>query len=338
MRLPRFVLFAALLLVTLCSFASASNWDKDDHEIFELQSALTTSIGKGTTFYSLLDIPISASSSEIKRAYRRKSLEWHPDKNSGVKGAQQRFERLGLVYKILRDERKDRYDHFLRSGFPKWRRDGYFYERYRPGLGSVMVGIVLVSMLVEVGVSRLTSGQERAKVERLKMSARAVAWGPRYQALLAGLLFPAKPAVGGSKVTETERKVRVPITGFPLPAFPSSTAIQGGTVDWDVQENLARTALSAATSSDGAPIVDCLVQGEDVLLLDRFSGDWVRLDENDARPSGMLQTWPVRLVGAIVNKVTGKGEDVFNEEEEVEVEQEKETKVQKNKKGKKKTK
>ncbi len=67
--------------------------------------------------------------------------------------------------------------------------NGYFYERYRPGLGSVVVGIILVTMLVEVGISKLTSGQERAKIERLKMSARLVAWGPRYQALLAALLY-----------------------------------------------------------------------------------------------------------------------------------------------------
>lgn len=313
---------AALLLAVLTISASAAtHWDKDDHEIFELQSALEKSEGKGATFYSVLNIKPTSNLAEIKRAYRKKSLELHPDKNLGVDGAQQRFERLGLVYKILRDGRKDRYDHFLKSGFPKWRQNGYFYERYRPGLGSVVVGIVLFSMAVEVGISKLTSGQERKKIEKLKMSARLVAWGPRYQAILASVLFTSDTPAGvpPSKIPQTEKKVRVPITGFAsLPAFPPTHAIKAGDVDWDVQEQLTRSLLSnpASSATDGVPIVECRVKGDEVALYDKFSNEWVRLEEDDARPSGVLQTWPVRLVGALVNKVTGKHEDVLGEVEE----------------------
>ena len=320
MRLSRFLFVATALLLTLFTIttSAATNWDKDDHEIFELQSALEKSEGKGSTFYSILNLPRSSTSADIKRAYRKKSLELHPDKNLGVAGAQQRFERLGLVYKILRDGRKDRYDHFLSKGFPKWRQNGYFYERYRPGLGSVIVGIVLVTMLVEVGISKLTSGQERAKIERLKMSARLVAWGPRYQALYAALVYPStSPALPTSKIPSTEKKVRVPITGFPtLPQFPSPTAIKSGSVDWDVQESLTRSVLNNPGVSGEVPIVECLVHEEDVLLMDKFTGEWVRLDEEDAQESKFHQTWPFRLVSAVVNRFTGKHEDVLGEVEE----------------------
>ncbi|GAC95571.1 hypothetical protein PHSY_003147 [Pseudozyma hubeiensis SY62] len=329
MKLSRFILIPTLLILTLLlTTTSAANWDKDDHEIFELQSALESTYGKSTNFYSLLDIPTSSSSAVIKRAYRKKSLELHPDKNPNIPDAQQRFERLGLVYKILRDERKDRYDHFLKSGFPKWRRNGYFYERYRPGLGSVLVGIVLVSVAVEMGISRLTSGQERSKIERLKMGARLVAWGPRYQEVLASV----GQGEAESKLAKGERKVRVPITGFPsLPAYPSQAEIRSGKVDWDKQESLTRAVLtnpSTANDGSGAPIVDCLVSGADVSLLDKFSGEWIRLDENDAAPSKIGQTWPVRLVQAVVNRFTGGHEDVLGEveddlEEKVEVVKEK---------------
>ncbi|CDR99748.1 hypothetical protein [Sporisorium scitamineum] len=315
---------AALLLAIFTITASAAaHWDKDDHEIFELQSALEKSEGKGATFYSVLDIKRTSSLAEIKRAYRKKSLELHPDKNLGVEGAQQRFERLGLVYKILRDGRKDRYDHFLKSGFPKWRQNGYFYERYRPGLGAVLVGIVFLSMAVEVGISKLTSGLERRKIERLKMSARLVAWGPRYQAILASLFDETPAGVQPSKISQMEKKVRVPITGFPsLPAYPSAAAIKSGTVDWDVQEQLTRSVLSNPAVSDGAPIVECLVHKDDVLLHDKFSQEWVKLDEDDAKPSGFHQTWPFRLVGALVNRVTGKHEDVLGEVEDEQDEEE----------------
>lgn len=325
MRLSRLLLLAIVLSVTLLSLcASASQWSKEDHEIFELQAALekaeaALSSRKGTTgstgskkvnFYSLLGIPNTATSSEIKRAYRKRSLELHPDKNSGVKGAQKRFEQLGLVYKILRDDRKDRYDHFLRSGFPKWRNTGYFYERYRPGLGSVVVGIVLFTMLVEVLISRLTSLQERAKILRLKHSAYLVAWGPRYQSILIG--------EEGAKVSATEKKVKLPITGFPdLPAMP--TAAQQSSTNWDEQEKKIRQSVSGATSAshgcgNGSVVVECLVKDKQVYLHDKFSEEWVILDENDAQPSQFIQTWPIRFVNALINKVTGKHEDVLQED------------------------
>lgn len=326
MRLSKLLLLAFVLSITLFSIStSASQWSKEDHEIFELQAALEkaeaalsrkSSSGSGgskkVNFYSLLGIPNTATSSEIKRAYRKKSLELHPDKNSGVKGAQKRFEQLGLVYKILRDDRKDRYDHFLRSGFPKWRNTGYFYERYRPGLGSVIVGIVVFTMLVEVLISRLTSAQERAKILRLKHSAYLVAWGPRYQSVLVG--------DEGAKLSATEKKVKLPITGFPdLPALPS-TAQQPST-NWDEQEQKVRKSVSGATSAShgcgsGSVVVECLVKDKEVYLHDKFSDEWVFLDENDAQPSQFVQTWPVRFVHAVINKVTGKHEDVLQEDED----------------------
>lgn len=319
----RTLLFAAVVLLAVFTLttSAATHWDKDDHEIFELQSALENAEGAGATFYSVLDIARSSSALEIKRAYRKKSLELHPDKNAGVPGAQQRFERLGLVYKILRDGRKDRYDHFLTKGFPKWRNNGYFYQRYRPGLGAVVVGVVLFTIAVELVVSRLTSSQERAKIERLKMSARLVAWGPRYQAILAAQLYPSSsdttPALPNSKLPQTEKKVRVPITGFPtLPAFPSASAIQSNSVDWDHQESLARSVLtnpSSTSAAHGAPIVECTVHETDVLLYDKFSGQWVPLDEEDAKPSQWHQTWPFRLAAAVVNKFTHNHEDVLAE-------------------------
>lgn len=48
---------------------------QEDHEIFDLVSALEASEGKGTTFYSLLDVPPTASTSQIAKAYRRLSVK-----------------------------------------------------------------------------------------------------------------------------------------------------------------------------------------------------------------------------------------------------------------------
>jgi curved DNA-binding protein CbpA len=59
-----------------------------------------------------------------------------PDKNPGVKAIHERFARLGVVSSILRKkESRQRYDFFYKNGVPKWRGTGYYYSRFRPGLG-----------------------------------------------------------------------------------------------------------------------------------------------------------------------------------------------------------
>ena len=88
-----------------------------------------------------------------------------------------RFERLGLIHSILRDERRDRYDHFLSNGFPKWRGTGYFYARFRPGLGLVLLLLVLVSVGVQYAVKLLNFRRDQARIDRLYRSALAAAWG-----------------------------------------------------------------------------------------------------------------------------------------------------------------
>ena len=60
-----------------------------------------------------------------------------------AKAASDRFARLGIVTNILRGAERERYDHFLGNGFPKWKGTGYYYARFRPGLGSVLVGLFI---------------------------------------------------------------------------------------------------------------------------------------------------------------------------------------------------
>jgi hypothetical protein len=48
---------------------------QEDHEIFDLVSALEAAEGKGTTFYSLLDVPPTASTLQIAKAYRKLSMK-----------------------------------------------------------------------------------------------------------------------------------------------------------------------------------------------------------------------------------------------------------------------
>lgn len=95
-----------------------------------------------------------------------------------IKQANERFARLGVVANILRGPNRERYDHFLKNGFPKWRGTGYYYARYRPGLGSVLLGLFLIGG----GVAHYTAlylgwKRQREFVNRYIRHARRTAWG-----------------------------------------------------------------------------------------------------------------------------------------------------------------
>jgi len=63
--------------------------------------------------YEVLGVDRDASQSDIKRAYRRLAVKYHPDKNPDDPGAEERFKRVGEAYEILGDEAKrSRYDRF----------------------------------------------------------------------------------------------------------------------------------------------------------------------------------------------------------------------------------
>lgn len=57
-------------------------------------------------FYKILGIGKTASQAEIKRAYRQKSLQYHPDKNPGNEDAQNMFQDVAAAYEVLSDEEK----------------------------------------------------------------------------------------------------------------------------------------------------------------------------------------------------------------------------------------
>jgi len=67
--------------------------------------------------YEILGIDKSASNEEIKKAYRRKAKEYHPDANPGDKSAEEKFKEANEAYSILSDpDKKARYDQYGYAG------------------------------------------------------------------------------------------------------------------------------------------------------------------------------------------------------------------------------
>lgn len=69
--------------------------------------------------YSVLGIEKGASAEDIKKAYRKMSKEWHPDKHKGNKDAESKFKEINEAYEVLGNEDKKRqYDQFGTTGGP----------------------------------------------------------------------------------------------------------------------------------------------------------------------------------------------------------------------------
>jgi molecular chaperone DnaJ len=72
-----------------------------------------------TDFYVLLGVPRTATPDEIKKAYRRLAMQYHPDKNPGDKAAENKFKEVSEAYEVLSDPNSRRsYDQFGVNGAP----------------------------------------------------------------------------------------------------------------------------------------------------------------------------------------------------------------------------
>jgi molecular chaperone DnaJ len=68
-------------------------------------------------YYEVLEVPRGASVEEIKKAYRKKAVQFHPDKNPGNKEAEEKFKELTEAYSVLSDaEKRKVYDQFGHAG------------------------------------------------------------------------------------------------------------------------------------------------------------------------------------------------------------------------------
>lgn len=178
----------------------------------QARAAFCRSLTGSLSLTDFLEVRPNANQDQITKAHRKKTRTLHPDKversfitnyrkdkdkskstkpgvhvSSGpsrreidavVKDATARSSRLNLVAKILRGPGRERYDHFLKNGFPLWKGTGYYYSRFRPGLGSVLAGLFLVfGGAAHYGALVLGWKRQREFVDRYIRQARRAAWG-----------------------------------------------------------------------------------------------------------------------------------------------------------------
>ncbi len=68
-------------------------------------------------YYNVLGVDRSASPDDIKRAYRKLALKYHPDKNQGNKEAEEKFKIAAEAYEVISDpDKRQRYDQYGHEG------------------------------------------------------------------------------------------------------------------------------------------------------------------------------------------------------------------------------
>lgn len=199
-----------------------------------------------------------------------------PDKHPDNPKAADRFKRLGLINKILRDERRDRYDHFLSKGFPRWRSQeggasGFYYQRWRPSLLLVISIIVLFTSGVQLLAQKISFTRNTERLATLTENAQLAAWGPA---------FRTKP-----DAARPERKVRIALRAPPLP--PKAD-------DAEEDERTLRRLLASGTG-EGQRVelkVSSVAPG---LWVSDGEGGWESLGPETLEVPSVQTLWPARL-------------------------------------------
>jgi curved DNA-binding protein len=99
-------------------------------------------------YYEILGIKKDSSTGDIKKAYRKLAMKYHPDRNKGDKEAEEKFKKISEAYAVLSDpEKRKQYDTFGASGFQ---------QRYSQE--DIFRGFDLGDILKEFGLGGLGSG------------------------------------------------------------------------------------------------------------------------------------------------------------------------------------
>ncbi|KAK7496327.1 hypothetical protein BaRGS_00012492 [Batillaria attramentaria] len=123
-------------------FSRCLAWDNEELELFDLVEEVNAN------FYEVLGVGQDASSAEIRKAYRKLSLQLHPDKNK-AEDAEEKFRQLVAVYEVLKDEEKrQRYNLVLVEGLPDWRTPVFYYRRARKmGFAELSAVLAIISTI-----------------------------------------------------------------------------------------------------------------------------------------------------------------------------------------------
>src|SRR3979411_2600970 len=120
-------------------------------------------------FYDILGVSKSADADELKRAYRRLAMQFHPDRNPGDQSAEHKFKDINEAYDVLKDDQKRAaYDRFGHAAFENGSRGpGDFAGGFSGGFADIFE-----EMFGAMGGGRHPSGPSRGSALRSTLADR----------------------------------------------------------------------------------------------------------------------------------------------------------------------
>lgn len=229
-------------------------------------------------FYEILGISKSASPEEIKKAYRKKAIQYHPDKNPGDKSAEENFKLAAEAYEVLSDPNKkakyDQYGHAAFEGGGGFGGGGMnmddIFSQFGDIFGSAFGG---------GGFSGFGGGQRRMKGSNLRIKVK---------------MTLEEIANGVEKKVKVKRKVQAPGVSYKT----CGTCNGSGQVMRVTNTILGRMQTASTCPTCGG------------------SGQTIQSKPNHADSHGMIEqedTVSIKIPAGVVNdmqlKVSGKGND-----------------------------
>src|SRR5215510_13869215 len=91
-------------------------------------------------YYEVLEVERGANDADVKTAFRKLAMKWHPDRNAGDASSEQRFKEINEAYEVLKDpDKRAAYDRFGHAAFEQGMGNGA--HDFGPGFGSAFADI-----------------------------------------------------------------------------------------------------------------------------------------------------------------------------------------------------
>src|SRR6202030_84859 len=120
-------------------------------------------------FYEVLGVERSADDGELKTAFRKLAMKWHPDRNPGDKNCEARFKEINEAYEILKDgDKRAAYDRFGHAAFEHGGPGGG--QGFGADFGSTFADIFEGIFGMAGARGRSSSGRERGSDLRYNMA------------------------------------------------------------------------------------------------------------------------------------------------------------------------